>query len=144
MSEHLKALIIGLDGATFSVFDRLMAAGHLPNLKKLLAVSARRPCLSTIPPITALAWPTVMTANNPGKHGLLGWQEPLNAHFERPWSNARQVRGYRIWHYLNAVGYRVCLANVPVTYPPEPIDGAMVTGMLKIQDGCQMWVKYAH
>lgn len=130
MTEQLKALIVGLDGATFSVLNPLVEAGHMPNLARLLAASASRPLLSTIPPITALAWPTVMTGNNPGKHGLLGWQEPLNDRFERPWANARKVHGYRIWHYLNAVGYRVCMANVPVTYPPEPIGGAMVTGML--------------
>jgi predicted AlkP superfamily phosphohydrolase/phosphomutase len=134
MSDHpkllSKLLILGLDGATYSVLDPLIEAGYMPNLQRLLATSARMPLLSTIPPITALAWPTVMTGNNPGKHGLLGWQEPLNEAFERPWANARKVHGAKIWHYLNAMGYRVCVANVPVTYPPESLDGTMVTGML--------------
>lgn len=125
-----KLLIIGLDGATFSVLEPLIKAGFLPHLERLLANSATFPLLSTIPPITALAWPTLMTGKNPGKHGLLGWQEPLNDSFDRPWANARKVHGPMIWHYLNAASHRVCVANVPVTYPPEPIRGLMVTGML--------------
>ena len=130
MTHKLKLLLIGLDGATFKVLDPIMQAGHMPRLTAILRQSATATLLSTVPPITALAWPTIMTGKNPGKHGILGWQEPLNDAFERPWTNARQVKGAKLWHIANAMGHRACVVNVPVTYPPEPINGVMVSGML--------------
>ncbi|RLC82088.1 MAG: hypothetical protein DRJ03_10635 [Chloroflexi bacterium] len=126
----MKTLVIGLDGATFTVLTPLMQAGYMPNLQKALARGASSELLSTIPPVTALAWPSFMTGKNPGQHGLMGWQERLNDHFERPWVNQNHIRGSKLWHLASMAGLRVCVFNVPVTYPPEPLNGVMVAGML--------------
>ena len=126
----MKALVLGLDGATFRVLTPLMRSGHMPELQRALQGGVWGELLSTKPPITALAWPTFMTGNNPGKHGLLSWQAPLNERFERPWISARQIQGAKLWHLLGDAGLRVCVYNVPVTYPPEPVNGVMVAGMM--------------
>jgi predicted AlkP superfamily phosphohydrolase/phosphomutase len=107
-----------------------MEAGHMPHLQSALASGVSGDLLSTVPPVTALAWPSFMTGKNPGQHGLLGWQGRLNARFERPWISGRGVKGAKLWHLANRAGLRACVFNVPVTYPPEPLDGVMVTGML--------------
>ncbi|MFQ5576023.1 MAG: alkaline phosphatase family protein, partial [Anaerolineae bacterium] len=126
----MKTLIIGLDGATFTVLNPLLKAGYMPHLRQALERSATATLLSTIPPVTALAWPSFMTGKNPGRHGLLGWQGPLNAHFDRPWISGQAVRGVKLWQWANRAGLSAVVVNVPVTYPPQPLDGAMVTGML--------------
>ena len=126
----MKALVIGLDGGTYSILDPLMAAGHMPNLREAVGGGARGNLLSTVPPVTALAWPSFLTGKNPGKHGLFGWQERLNADFERPWVSSRKIHGPKLWQLANEQGLRTCFMNVPVTYPPEPLNGAMVSGML--------------
>ena len=126
----MKAFVLGLDGATFSVLTPLMEAGYLPNLQRALSGGVHGSLLSTIPPITGLAWPTFMTGTNPGRHGLLGWQEPLNERFERPWISGRQVHRAKLWHLAGQAGLRVCVYNVPVSFPPEQVNGVMVTGML--------------
>ncbi|MEZ4868934.1 MAG: alkaline phosphatase family protein [Caldilineaceae bacterium] len=126
----MKALIIGLDGATFTVLRPLMEAGYLPNLQALVQRGASGALQSTIPPITALAWPTFMTGKNPGQHGLLSWQAPLNAQFERPLVNGRQIQGAKLWQLLGDQGLTVAVFNVPVTYPPEAVNGVLVAGML--------------
>jgi len=126
----MKALVIGLDGATFTVLRPLMQAGYMPHLQEALARGVSGELLSTVPPVTALAWPSFMTGKNPGKHGLLGWQGPLNEHFERPWISGDQVRGSKLWHLAGEAGLRVCVINTPVTYPPQPLNGAMITGLL--------------
>ncbi len=126
----MKALVIGLDGGTYRILDPLMAAGHMPNLRKAVSGGARGNLLSTVPPVTALAWPSFLTGKNPGKHGLFGWQERLNADFARPWVNSRKIHGPKLWQLANEQGLRTCLMNVPVTYPPEPLNGTMVSGML--------------
>ena len=126
----MKAMVIGLDGATFRILDPLMEAGFMPSLEEAMGKGARGELLSTIPPVTALAWPSFFTGKNAGKHGLLGWQERLNEEFKRPWISARKIDGPKLWHILNQEGFRTCVVNVPVTYPPEPLDGVMVSGML--------------
>ena len=126
----MKAMVIGLDGATFRVLDPLMKAGFMPNLEEAMGKGARGELLSTVPPVTALAWPSFFTGKNAGKHGLLGWQERLNEDFKRPWISAKKIDGPKLWHVLNQEGFRTCVVNVPVTYPPEPLDGVMVSGML--------------
>jgi predicted AlkP superfamily phosphohydrolase/phosphomutase len=126
----LKALIIGLDGATWRVLTPLLEAGHLPRLQAALRRGVAGTLLSTIPPVTALAWPTFATGNNPGRHGLLSWQAPLNERFERPFQSAHQVRGAKLWTLAGEAGLRVCIFNVPITYPPEMVNGVMVGGLL--------------
>lgn len=126
----MRALVIGLDGATFTVLMPMMEAGLLPNLRQAFTSGAAGELLSTIPPVTALAWPSFMTGNNPGRHGLLGWQERLNARFERPWVSSRAVKGAKLWSWANKSGLRTCIVNVPLTYPPEPLNGVLVTGLL--------------
>ena len=126
----MRALVIGLDGATFKVLRPLMEAGALPTLAGIAERGATAELLSTVPPVTALAWPSFMTGKNPGKHGVLGWQERLNSRFQRPWVSGQGVQGSTLWDIAGEAGLRSCVVNVPMTYPPKPLRGAMVSGML--------------
>ena len=113
--NFMKAFVIGLDGATFEILTPLMQAGYLPNLQKAFSQGASGELLSTIPPVTALAWSSFITGKNPGKHGLLSWQGRLNARFERPWVSGKVIRGTKLWHLAGEAGLRACVVNVPVT-----------------------------
>ena len=64
-------IVIGLDGATFSILDPLMEAGHMPFLQQLTTEGVRAELASTIPPITPPAWTTIMTGRSPAGHGIL-------------------------------------------------------------------------
>ena len=55
-----RALVIGLDAATWDIIDPMMARGELPNLARL-AAGPRGPLRSTIPPQTFPAWPAIIT-----------------------------------------------------------------------------------
>ena len=129
-SHKQELLIIGLDGATFKILDPLVKNGNLPHLARILQESYSSVLMSTVPPVTALAWPTIMSGLNPGNHGLLSWHGPLNANLERPLVNSKKINEPMIWHLLNQLGKKVCVFNVPVTYPPQDIDGVMISGML--------------
>ena len=128
--ERTQVVVIGLDGATFKVLWPLIEVGLLPVLEGLVARSAAATLLSTVPPVTALAWPSFMTGKNPGKHGTLGWQERLNEHFQRPHISGQGVQGSKLWDIAGEAGLRSCVVNVPVTYPPRPLQGTMISGML--------------
>ena len=129
----MKLLIIGIDGATFDLVRPWAAAGHLPHLNSLLQGGVHGDLASTLPPVTSPAWPTFMTGCNPGKHGVFDFIQPQGADFSLV--NSTKIRQPTIWQRLSHAGYRVGVLNVPVTYPPQAINGFMVTGILSPRDG---------
>ncbi len=62
-----KVIVIGLDGATFTVLQPWIDKGYLPAFKKMQEEGAWCPLESVVPPITAPAWASFMTGKNPGK-----------------------------------------------------------------------------
>src|SRR3954469_20921943 len=71
MSTTLDRLVIlGLDGATWTVLDPMRRRGLMPNLDALLARSASGTLRSCIPPVTKAAWTTMMTGCAPPRHGI--------------------------------------------------------------------------
>lgn len=124
----MKLLIIGIDGATFDLIAPWVAAGHLPNLATLMNGGVRANLASTLPPVTSPAWPTFMTGCNPGKHGVFDFIRPDGDRFSLV--NSTQIKQPTIWQRLSAAGLRVGVLNVPVTYPPHPLNGFMVCDFL--------------
>lgn len=124
-----KILVIGLDGATFDLIRPWAGAGYLPTLSRLMAEGAWGPLCSTIPPMTAPAWTSFATGVNPGKHRLYDWiaREPDSYHFSPV--TALDSRAPTIYTLLSQAGRRVCTLNVPMTYPPQPVNGMMVSGL---------------
>src|SRR4029078_13179887 len=70
-----KLIVVGLDAATFDVIDPLVEAGDLPKLGGLLQRGARGTLRSTTPPLTPLAWTTMVSGVNAGKHGIRDFSE---------------------------------------------------------------------
>jgi predicted AlkP superfamily phosphohydrolase/phosphomutase len=124
----MKLLIIGFDGATFDLIRPWVDEGHLPNLGALMEGGVHGDLLSTLPPVTSPAWPTFMTGCNPGKHGVFDFIQPHGENFTLV--NATRIRQPTLWQRLSDAGYRVGVMNVPVTYPPEAINGFMISGLL--------------
>ena len=129
----MKLLIIGIDGATFDLVLPWVEAGHLPNLGRLIGHGVHGDLASTLPPVTSPAWPTFMTGCNPGKHGVFDFIQPTGSDFSLV--NATKIKQPTIWQRLSAAGYRVGVLNVPVTYPPQPVNGFMISGILSPKGG---------
>jgi len=123
-----RLLIFGVDGATFDLILPWAAAGHLPNLARLMAGGVYGDLESTLPPVTSPAWPTFMTGCNPGKHGVFDFIRPKGDGFDLV--NSTSIRQPTIWQILSQAGLKVGVMNVPVTYPAEPVNGFMITGLL--------------
>jgi predicted AlkP superfamily phosphohydrolase/phosphomutase len=132
-----RALVIGLDGATWSVLDPWILDGTLPHLGRLRDRGSWGPLRSTFPPITPAAWGTFMTGKRPGKHGVFHFV-PLFEPSAQSTSeagppaivSATNLRSATLWDQLAHHGRRVALVNIPLTYPPRAVNGIMVTGML--------------
>lgn len=126
-----KVLIIGLDGGTWSVLDRFVKLGAMPRLETLLHTGRRGTLLSTIPPVTPVAWSSFATGMNPGRHGVFGFLAPQRepGSYSPPPVRRDAVRAPSLWRRLSDAGLSTTVLSVPLTYPPEPVNGFMVTGM---------------
>ena len=129
MSNNYPVLIVGLDGATFDLMLPWIDEGRLPNLGRLLQEGAHSRLESTIPPITPCAWSSFMTGKNPGKHGLFDFVEPDAEGRGFRFTNASFRDGETLWGCLSRHGRRVGVVNVPMTYPPEPVNGYLISGL---------------
>ena len=124
-----KAILLGLDGATFSLLDPLLQAGRLPHFARLARRGVRGPLRSTVHPLTPAAWTTAVTGLNPGKHGIYDFRRRRPGSYALELVNARSRNGQPFWDALGALGKQVGIFNVPMTYPPQPVNGFMVSGM---------------
>ena len=138
-----KVIVIGLDGLSPAIVDRLLAAGQLPNLARLREQGGYSRVATTRPAQTPVAWSTFATGVNPGGHGIfdflrrnpknylpdlaLNLYEQKNAFLPPRAVNLRG--GTPIWELLKAAGRGATVLRCPCTYPPDPIRGRMLSGM---------------
>ncbi|HEM60885.1 MAG TPA: hypothetical protein ENO24_01200 [Chloroflexi bacterium] len=129
LTTHNKMMIIGIDGATFRVVDPLVNRGQLPALGRLIEQGTRGILQSTLHPLSPPAWASFMTGMNPGKHGIFDFiqRDPASYQF-RP-VNGSYLGARTLWSLLSEVGKRVGIVNVPMTYPPEQVNGFLISGM---------------
>jgi predicted AlkP superfamily phosphohydrolase/phosphomutase len=125
-----KVFILGLDGASPDVIDALLEQGKLPGFKAMRDKGVWARLRTTVPPITGSAWSSFMTGQNPGKHGIFDFIYRKSGTYELAPINGALREGRSFWSIAGKEGKRVCIVNVPVTYPPEVVNGIMVSGML--------------
>lgn len=123
-----RLLIIGLDGATFDVLNPMMEAGRMPALKRFIAAGVAGVLNSTKPPITPAAWTTFMTGKGPGRHGIIDFEKYEVASHTLAFNSTFEIREKTLWELLSEKGLRVGSVNVPMTYPPRPVNGFMISG----------------
>lgn len=131
-----KAIILGLDGATFDVLLPRVERGQMPHLAALLEDGVWGGLQSTVPPFSAQAWVSLATGKNQARHGVVDFWErspDLPLGHRRSFVTARSVQGETLWQTVGRHGLRVGVLNVPVTYPPQPVNGYLVSGLLTPQ-----------
>ncbi len=136
--KKTKFIIIGLDGGTFKIIDPLISEGKLPNLKRLIEKGTKATLISTIPPLTAPAWVTLMTGVNPGKHGLFDFRKLEKITYDTPYNpqpketcvlmHSHYYAGKTIWDILGKAGLKISTIMMPMTYPAWEVNGYMLSG----------------
>lgn len=124
----MKVLIFGLDGATLDLIRPWAAEGKLPTLARLMAQGTWGPLESTIPPMTSPAWPSFATGKYPAKHGVFDFVSAHSGTFHIV--NATDIQAPCLWDIASSYGQRVGIVNMPVTWPPHPVAGYMISGLL--------------
>lgn len=122
----MQTLLIGIDAACQRVLDPLFEAETTPTLKRIFEEGVSGELESQIPPWTPSAWPSVYTGVNPGKHGVFSFLTFDG--YDWDVLNRTDVDEFALWELLDRNGYSSVVVNVPVTFPPSEIDGAIVPG----------------
>jgi predicted AlkP superfamily phosphohydrolase/phosphomutase len=123
-----KVLIVGLDGATWTVLKPLIERGVMPYLAGLIENGSSGVLESVMPPVTAPAWVSFMTGKHPDKHGILDFRhfDPVT---KRSYiTNSSFIKGKTLWQIISDFGKKVAVINVPYTYPVYPVNGILVSG----------------
>jgi len=112
-----KLIIIGLDGATWSVIDPLVQQGKLPHMARLIREGARGVLRSLDPMISTMLWTCISSGKLPDDHGVRDFAV-----------SSRAVRCKRLWDIFQSAGHSVGVYGHLITWPPDPVNGFMVPG----------------
>jgi len=129
MARKPRVIMLGWDGATWDLVLPWVEEGKLPGVGRMVGEGVWGTVLSTIPPISPSAWTTIFTGVNPGKHGIFGFvKRRPDSYFVTPISS-RDRKAVAIWNIISTEGKKVVLVNIPFAYPPEEVNGIMITGL---------------
>ena len=124
-----QTILIGLDGATFTVLDPLIERGVMPFLRDFVADGVRAPLQSVVPALTPPAWTSLMTGKRPGRHGVFDFfqkEAPDSRYFR--FAVSQDMRTPTIWSLASEEGRRVTALNFPLMFPPPAVNGCVVPG----------------
>jgi hypothetical protein len=120
-----RVLVIGIDGASPRVMKKLLAEAKLPHLSALARRGVYGRLRSEPPLFSPRVWNTIATGKHPREHGIRAFV------FEDAGANRLYTSEHRkvpaIWNILSHAGWSVSVVNWWTTYPPEEIDGVMVS-----------------
>jgi hypothetical protein len=121
-----RVFLIGIDGAAPRVIDAMMEQGRLPHLASLAKEGAYGRLRSAKPISSPRIWNTIATGKVPEKHGILHFsRKNADDQHELFLSTDRKVPS--LWSIASQAGRRVGVVNFWNTFPPEKINGVMVS-----------------
>jgi predicted AlkP superfamily phosphohydrolase/phosphomutase len=127
-NNNRKVLLIGFDGGTWTILKPAMEKGYMPFVKSMYEDGSSGILESTMPAITPAAWGGFQTGKNPGKTGVFDFAYWNKDEKKSHYVNSLDL-GETIWDTLSKYGKRIGVVNVPLTYPPKPLNGYLITGL---------------
>ncbi|MEW5945115.1 MAG: alkaline phosphatase family protein [bacterium] len=149
---NVRVFFIGVDGATWDVIGPLAERGVLKNIAGLVERGSHGRMRTLKPTLSPLIWTTIATGLPPERHGIGGfveyevegltrnlsilpgrkpmkfWRNFLDGdHVVRTTIKRTSRSGAAVWNVLSAAGLSVNVVRWPVSFPPERVNGRMVT-----------------
>ncbi|MFN8177396.1 MAG: alkaline phosphatase family protein [bacterium] len=120
--------LLGFDGLSPDLVERFEAEGAMPNFARLAREGAVAHLRSTIPMTSPPAWTTISTGTPPADHGIWSFWIPSAGDPRGRFVDASCRLAPAIWQDLTARGRTVGVVNVPITCPPDSVNGFMIAG----------------
>ncbi len=128
----MRVFILGIDSATFDIILPLVEAGEMPAMGKLMQEGAWGKLCSTHPPTPPSAWTSFMTGRKPENHGIFDFlaNEMKGPRYKRRFVNSGDIRCHTLWQVLDLHNKKSVVIGMPMTYPPFPVNGALISGFI--------------
>lgn len=148
-----RVIILGLDGLEPTITERMIKEGKLPNLGKLKESGSYSHLQTTYPALSPVAWSAFATGVGPGRHNIFDFLSREKQTYLPELSSSKVgtpkrtlalgkyliplgkpvVRFLRksksFWTILGENGIFSHVLRVPITFPPEKFNGAMLSAM---------------
>ncbi|MUW13430.1 nucleotide pyrophosphatase [Halorubrum sp. CBA1125] len=125
----VQSIVLGLDGANWDLLSPWLDSGDLPNIQLLREHGTVADLESCLPPVTCPNWRCYSTGKNPGKLGVYWWEKIDTENRTLSTPTSRSFKSANYWDYLAEDGVSTGVVNLPMTYPPLPMeDGYLVAG----------------
>ena len=122
-----RVIIIGLDGADWSLLDRLAAGGQMPNLARMVREGRTARLKSAIPLLSPIVWTSIATGVTPDQHGILDFLEADPTTGTAVPISGRSRRVPAMWNLASSAGRRVGVVGWWATHPAEEVNGYFVS-----------------
>ncbi|MFQ5823232.1 MAG: alkaline phosphatase family protein [bacterium] len=148
-----RVIILGLDGLEPTITERMLEEGKLPNLQNLQQQGSYSHLQTTYPAISPVAWSAFSTGVGPGQHNIFDFLS-REFHTYLPKLSSSKVgtpkrklslgkyeiplgkpvvrflrKSKSFWKILGNHGIFCHVLRVPITFPPEKLNGAMLSAM---------------
>ncbi len=129
--QNNKTLVIGLDGATWNILQQFLDERRMPNLQNLIDNGMSGITKAVLPINSMSSWASFATGKNPGKHSVFDFRERKSRRSNNlGLVSFLSIQSETLWHILSRHNKLIGVMNVPVTYPPETVNGFLISGML--------------
>ncbi|MGB3975549.1 MAG: alkaline phosphatase family protein [bacterium] len=132
-----RVCIIGFDGLTWDILTPMMEKGELPNFSKMI----RTGCKGIFDPADPVLfspriWTSIATGKTPDEHGItFFFINPQQAMQSGETAGSDLRRCLAIWNIASHFKKRVLVSNWMVSWPAEPVYGAVVSDYVEITHG---------
>ena len=125
-----RALLVGIDGATLRIIRPLLEAGRLPHLAAIARSGTSGILRSHRPIYSPRIWNSIATGKTPANHGIEGFTFKDEAGKQRLYMSVHR-KAHALWNIVSASGKKVAVVNWWNTYPPEVVNGVMISDHAK-------------
>ncbi len=132
MKRKRKTVFVGLDGVPFEMIKEFSEAGLMSNVGRVIDRGIFKKMSSSIPEVSSVAWSSIITGKNPGRHGVFGFTDLHPNTYTLRFPNYSDLREPPFW---DTKAFRSVIMNVPSTYPARAMNGVHISGFVSVDFG---------
>ncbi|MCP3957211.1 MAG: hypothetical protein GY719_05105 [bacterium] len=125
--QPARVVVVGLDGMTLRVLSPMLRAGELPTFRRLTGEGAWGTYLTYGTASSPRVWTSMATGKRVRDHGIDDFVKARGRGYRAAPMRSSDRKARAIWNILGDSGHRVGVVNWLITYPPEEVDGYIVS-----------------
>ena len=125
-----QVVVVGLDGMTLRVLSPLLRAGEMSTFRRLMAEGAWGTFMTYGTASSPQVWTSMATGKRVRDHGIddfVKGHDGQAGNYRAALMRSSDRTARAIWNILSDAGRRVAIIDWLVTYPPEEVNGYLVS-----------------